>query len=243
MPVESERELVDLVKSGCRLYYDVVNDRFRAYDPRTRKLIRVSRSINKTARYLYVQQEFKRGSRGRRAKASESGVEVSELVEILGKEYGEILKTITQHTRWFTRVLVEIGWRTLIMTLLHFKVDSRELAEKLREFEEPEKFADFILSRLHAVLEANREGAEATLSRDERLKRCEHQLRVEKAVNEELRSQLGELTRHLQVAYIVFDKHGLTLEYVERVAQLKEAIEPLINMLFQPLERRTQQKQ
>jgi hypothetical protein len=128
------------------------------------------------------------------------------------------------------------------MTLLHFKVDSRELAEKLREFEEPEKFADFILSRLHAVLEANREGAEAILSRDERLKRCEHQLRVEKAVNEELRSQLRELTRHLQVAYIVFDKHGLTLEYVERVAQLK-AIEPLINMLFQPLERRTQQKQ
>jgi hypothetical protein len=37
-------------------------------------------------------------------------------------------------------------------------------------------------------------------------------LRVEKAVNEELRSQLRELTRHLQVAYIVFDKHGLTLE-------------------------------
>jgi hypothetical protein len=58
-----------------------------------------------------------------------------------------------------------------------------------------------------------------------------------------LRSQLRELTRHLQVAYIVFDKQGLTLEYVERVAQLKEAIEPLINMLFQPLERRTQQKQ
>jgi hypothetical protein len=179
---------------------------------------------------------------GGERKASESSVKVSELVEILGKEYGEILKTITQPTRWFTRVLVEIGWRTLIMTLLHFKVDSRELAEKLREFEEPEKFADFILSRLHAVLEANREGAEAILGRDERLKRCEHQLRVEKAVNEELRSQLRELTRHLQVAYIVFDRHGLTLEYVERVAQLK-AIEPLINMLFQPLERRTQQKQ
>ena len=53
MPIEDKNELIRLVENGWRLYYDQRHDRFRAYDPSTKKMIRVSRSLNDVAKQLY----------------------------------------------------------------------------------------------------------------------------------------------------------------------------------------------
>ncbi|NAZ12551.1 MAG: hypothetical protein GU359_00160 [Desulfurococcales archaeon] len=50
MPIEDKNELIRLVENGWRLYYDQRHDRFRAYDPSTKKMIRVSRSLNDVAK-------------------------------------------------------------------------------------------------------------------------------------------------------------------------------------------------
>jgi len=55
MAIEDKDELIRLVANGWRLYYDQRHDRFRAYDPYTKKMIRVSRSLNDVAKQLYQQ--------------------------------------------------------------------------------------------------------------------------------------------------------------------------------------------
>ena len=63
MPIEDKNELIRLVENGWRLYYDQKHDRFRAYDPYTKKMIRVSRSLNEVAKQLYQQMREKKKSK------------------------------------------------------------------------------------------------------------------------------------------------------------------------------------
>jgi len=63
MPINDKDELIRLVTNGWRLYYDQRHDRFRAYDPSTKKMIRVSRSLNDVAKQLYQQMREKKRSK------------------------------------------------------------------------------------------------------------------------------------------------------------------------------------
>jgi hypothetical protein len=63
MPIEDKDELIRLVENGWRLYYDQRHDRFRAYDPSTKKMIRVSRSLNDVAKQLYKEIKKKKRSK------------------------------------------------------------------------------------------------------------------------------------------------------------------------------------
>jgi len=68
MPIEDKDELIRLIGNGWKLYYDQRHDRFRAYDPSTKKMIRVSRFLNDVAKQLYQQMIERKRSKDLRIK-------------------------------------------------------------------------------------------------------------------------------------------------------------------------------
>lgn len=208
--IEEENELIGLIESGCRLYYDSAHDRFRVYDPRTRRLERVSRSLNDLAMRLYSQQRQGKG-RGRVEGRAAGSAGMSEVLKTLGKEYSEILRVAMRPAHWFTKVLVEIGWRTMIMVLQYVKIDPEELSKKL---EDPKEFVAFVNSHLSVMAEASAECTEAIMKRDRELRVYKDAAKALAAMVPGPLRQVKALAEQNLIAQFILSKYGLLDEYM-----------------------------
>jgi hypothetical protein len=111
MPIEDKNELIRLVENGWRLYYDQRHDRFRTYDPSTKKMIRVSRSLNDVAKQLYQQMIERKRSKDLMIEKvdADDNVGIKDVFKRLGEHYGEITSILVKRANWYVKALLEIS--------------------------------------------------------------------------------------------------------------------------------------
>jgi hypothetical protein len=215
MPIENRNELIRLVENGWRLYYDQRHDRFRAYDPSTKKMIRVSRSLNDVAKQLYKEMKKKKRSKDLMIEkvATDDTVGVKDVFKRLGEHYGEITSILVRRANWYVKALLEIGWHAMFYVLQLIKMDPAEFSRKLNELNDPDKFADFIISNLYNLVIAGAEGSKAIIEKENELKKCiDENKRLQETVDR-LRQRVEALERMLRAAEYTLLLHGLQEEY------------------------------
>jgi hypothetical protein len=215
MPIEDKNELIRLVENGWRLYYDQRHDRFRAYDPSTKKMIRVNRSLNDVAKQLYKEMKKKKRSKDLMIEkvATDDTVGVKDVFKRLGEHYGEITSILVNRANWFVKALLEIGWHAMFYVLQLIKMDPVEFSRRLNELNDPDKFADFISSNLYNLVIAGAEGSKAIIEKENELKKCvDDNKRLQKTI-ERLRQRVEALERMLRAAEYTLLLHGLQQEY------------------------------
>jgi len=215
MPIEDKNELIRLVENGWKLYYDQRHDRFRAYDPYTKKMIRISRSLNDIAKQLYKEMKKKKRSKELRIEkvATDDTVGVKNVFKRLGEHYGEITSILVRRANWYVKALLKIGWHTLFYVLQLIKMDPAEFSRKLNELDDPDKFADFIISNLYNLVIAGAEGSKAIIEKENELKKCvDENKRLQETVDR-LRQRVEALERMLRAAEYTLLLHGLQEEY------------------------------
>jgi hypothetical protein len=215
MPVKDKDELIKLVENGWRLYYDQKHDRFRAYDPYTKKMIRVSRSLNEVAKQLYQQMREKKKSKDLRTEkvATNDTVGIKDVFKRLGEHYGEITSILVRRANRFVKALLEIGWHAMFYVLQLIKVDPVEFSRKLNELNDPDKFVDFISSNLNNLVIAGAEGSKAIIEKENELKKCADENKRLQETIDRLRQRVEALERMLRAAEYTFLLHGLREEY------------------------------
>jgi len=215
MPIEDKNELIRLVENGGRLYYDQRHDRFRAYDPSTKKMIRVSRSLNDVAKQLYKEMREKKRSKELMIEKvdADNTVGVKDVFKRLGEHYGEITSILVRRANWYVKALLEIGWHAMFYVLQLIKMDPVEFSKRLNELDDPDKFVDFISSNLYNLVIAGAEGSKAIIEKENELKKCvDENKRLQETVDR-LRQRVEALERMLRAAEYTFLLHGLQQEY------------------------------
>jgi len=162
-----------------------------------------------------------------------AGAGFSEVLKALGSEYSEIIKAITEKTRWFTDALVNIGWISTMMALQYARVDPKDISKKVEEFQDAGSFVEFVKKNLSAMVEASSDAVNAILERDKELSKYRNAVEMAKVLINVYRSSVKELIKQLEIAKNIITKYGLTEEYVDMLAQ-RNIVESLIQIPIQP---------
>jgi transposase-like protein len=88
------------------------------------------------------------------------GSGINEVLRVLGQEYAEVIKHVTEKVDWFTDVVVDIGFYSVIAAFQFARVDPKTVLEKIEGFKDPEEFKKEVLKYLEAMIRAGTEGAE-----------------------------------------------------------------------------------
>jgi hypothetical protein len=137
----------------------------------------------------------------------------------LASEYAELVKQLTEKTKWFNQALVEIGFNSLLAAFQYARIDPKEIAEKVEEFKDPEEFVGFVMKYIYAMIEASSESVKAIVERDAKIEKYEKALRILGAMVRAREKVIRDLTRNLQVANAILTKYGLMDEYVAASVQ------------------------
>jgi transcriptional regulator with XRE-family HTH domain len=170
--------------------------------------------------------EKRRGARGRSAEEGETrervrfvGTGISEVLKELGKDYAETVRILSEKRSWFTSVLVDLGFESMLMAFQYAKIDPKDILRKVEEFDDPDKFKEFVRRHLAAMIEASADAVSAILERDKRIRQLENALKVASAIAAGLRKTVEDLTLKLNVAEALISRYGLQDEYVSALMQ------------------------
>jgi len=181
------------------------------------------KTVRNWARKLGIAEEGRiRGetSGGDGGSAKTASVGRGDMVQkTLASEYAEMIKQLTEKTKWFNQALVEIGFNSLLAAFQYARIDPKEIAEKVEEFKDPREFVDFVMNYIYAMIEASSEGVKAIVERDMKIDKYEKALRILGAMVRAREKVIRDLTRNLQVANAILTKYGLMDEYVAASVQ------------------------
>jgi transcriptional regulator with XRE-family HTH domain len=170
--------------------------------------------------------EKRRGAKSKSGEEGETrervrfvGTGISEVLKELGKDYAETVKILSEKRSWFTSVLVDLGFESMLMAFQYAKVDPKDIARKVEEFDNPEKFKEFVRKHLAAMVEASADAVNAILERDKRIRQLENALRVVSAIAAGLKRTVDDLAFKLNIAESLISRYGLHEEYVNALMQ------------------------
>jgi hypothetical protein len=147
------------------------------------------------------------------------GTGISEVMKALGREYAETIEKLSEKRSWFTAVLVDLGFESMLMAFQYAKVDPKDILRKVEEFDDPDKFKEFVRRHLAAMIEASADAVKAVLERDKRIQQLENALRVLSAITAGLKKTVDDLTLKLNMAEMLISKYNLQEEYVNTLMQ------------------------
>jgi AcrR family transcriptional regulator len=147
------------------------------------------------------------------------GTGVSEVMKVLGSEYADMLKTVLEKTQWFTEALVNIGWLSTIAAFQYARVDPKDIPKKLSEFQDSEKFIEFVGKYLIAMIQGSADATNIILEKDRELSKWVNASKTLAAIVKGLKVQVKDLTRQLEIAQSLMTKYGILEEFVNALAQ------------------------
>ena len=148
------------------------------------------------------------------------GTGISEVMRTLGSEYAELLKTVTEKTRWFNDALVEIGWLSTLYAFQYARLSPKEITKKVDEFRDPDKFVEFVNKYLTAMIQASTDATNTILNLEKELSKYRDALKVAGALIKGYKRYVKELNKYLEVARVIITKYGLTEEYSNILMQM-----------------------
>jgi len=147
------------------------------------------------------------------------GTGISEVMKVLGREYAEIISTVTERTKWFTEALVKIGWSSTMMAFQFARVEPKDIPRKVGEFEDADKFVDFVNRNLYAMIQASTDAVKAIIERDEKIRKYEDAIKLMAVIIKAQRKAVSELSRRMQIAQAILTRYGLLEEFMFASAQ------------------------
>ena len=168
-----------------------------------------------------------------------AGPGTSEAVRALGRDYAETIEKLSEKRSWFTSVLMDLGFEAMLIAFQFAKIDPKDIAKKVEEFDDPEKFKEFVRKHLAAMIEASTDATSAILERDKKIKQLEEVARVLSAIAAGLRRTIDYVSLKLNVAETLISKYNLQEEYINMLMQAN-IIQVLTNALFKPAQSQTQ---
>ena len=147
------------------------------------------------------------------------GTGISEVMKVLGREYAEIISTVTERTKWFTEALVKIGWSSTMMAFQFARVEPKDIPRKVGEFEDADKFVDFVNRNLYAMIQASTDAVKAIIERDEKIRKYEDAIKLMAMIIKAQRKAVSELSRKMQIAQAILTRYGLLEEFMFASAQ------------------------
>ena len=148
------------------------------------------------------------------------GTGISEVMKTLGSEYAELLKTVTEKTRWFNDALVEIGWLSTLYAFQYARIDPKDISKKVDEFKDSDKFVGFVNKYLTAMIQASTDATNTILNLEKELSKYRDALKVAGALIKGYKRYVKELNKYLEAARAVITKYGLTEEYSNMLMQM-----------------------
>jgi predicted mannosyl-3-phosphoglycerate phosphatase (HAD superfamily) len=168
-----------------------------------------------------------------------AGPGTSEAVRALGKDYAETIEKLSEKRSWFTNVLVDLGFESILMAFQFAKIDPKDIPRKVEEFNDPEEFKRFVRKYLTAMLESSTDATNAILERDKKIKQLENALKVAAALFWGVKRRVEELSQKMNIAETLISRYGLQDEYMQMLVQA-DIIQVLTNALFEPAQSQTQ---
>jgi len=147
------------------------------------------------------------------------GTGISEVLKALGREYAETIEKLSEKRSWFTAVLVDLGFESMLMAFQYAKIDPKDILRKVEEFDDPDRFKEFVRRHLAAMIEASADAVKAIVERDKRIQQLENVIRVLSAVSAGLKKTVDDLTLKLNMAEMLISKYNLQEEYVNTLMQ------------------------
>jgi transposase len=147
------------------------------------------------------------------------GTGIAEVMKVLGSEYADMLKTVLEKTQWFTEALVNIGWLSTIAAFQYARVDPKDIPKKLSEFQDADKFVEFVGKYLIAMIQGSADATNIILEKDRELSKWVNASKTLAAIVKGLKVQVKDLTRQLEIAQALMTKYGILEEYVNALAQ------------------------
>jgi AcrR family transcriptional regulator len=147
------------------------------------------------------------------------GTGVAEVMKVLGSEYADMLKTVLEKTQWFTEALVNIGWLSTIAAFQYARVDPKDIPKKLSEFQDADKFVEFVGKYLIAMIQGSADATNIILEKDRELSKWVNASKTLAAIVKGLKVQVKDLTRQLEIAQALMTKYGILEEFVNALAQ------------------------
>jgi len=189
---------------------------------------KVEELLNKLSNTVQINQTLpSKESEGRNIRYVGTGI--SEVMRTLGSEYAELLKTITEKTRWFTDALVKIGWLSTIYAFQYARIDPKEIPKKIDEFRDSDKFVEFVNKYLTAMIQASTDATNTILNLEKELNKYKDAFKAAVAFAKAYRKYAKELNKQLEVAKAIITKYGLTEEFSNALMQMN-VLESLMSL-------------
>jgi uncharacterized protein YutE (UPF0331/DUF86 family) len=186
---------------------------YRVLDKITREAKRLAEEISEKGLTPSLKREVREETR------RFVGTGISEVLKALGREYAETIEKLSEKRSWFTAVLVDLGFESMLMAFQYAKVDPKDVLRKVEEFDDPDKFKEFVRRHLAAMIEASADAVKAIVERDKRIRQYENALRVLSAISAGLKKTVDDLTLKLNMAEMLISKYNLQEEYVNTLMQ------------------------
>jgi hypothetical protein len=178
--------------------------------------------VNKLRKKLAAKMESSQSEEGRDGGEKGRkyvGTGISEVMKALGKEYAETIEKLGEKRTWFTSVLVDLGFESILMAFQYARIDPKDIPRKIEEFDDPEKFKEFVRKYLAAMIESSTDATNAILERDKRIKQLETALKVITTLFGGLKRRVEELALKMNIAEMLISKYGLQEEYIQMLMQ------------------------
>jgi len=180
---------------------------------------KVEELLNKLSSTVQINQTLpSRESEGRNIRYVGTGI--SEVMKTLGSEYAELLKTVTEKTRWFNDALVEIGWLSTLYAFQYARLSPKEITKKVNEFRDPGKFVEFVNKYLTAMIQASTDATNTILNLEKELSKYKDAFKAAVALAKGYRKYAKELNKQLEIAKSLITKYGLTEEFTNMLMQM-----------------------
>jgi hypothetical protein len=168
-----------------------------------------------------------------------AGPGTSEAVRALGKDYAETIEKLSEKRSWFTNVLVDLGFESMLMAFQFAKIDPKDIPRKVEEFDNPEKFKEFVRKYLTAMIEASSDATSAILERDKKIRQLENTVKIAAELLKAQKRVIEELLLKINIAETLISRYGLQDEYIQTLMQAN-IIQVLTNALFEPAQSQPQ---
>jgi len=148
-----------------------------------------------------------------------AGPGTSEVIRALGKDYAETIEKLSEKRSWFTSVLVDLGFEAMLIAFQLAKIDPKDIAKKVEEFDNPEKFREFVRRHLTAMIEAGTDAASAILERDKKIRQLENAVKVLAELYKAQKKVIKDLSHEMTITKALITKYGLLDEYIRMLIQ------------------------
>jgi cell division septum initiation protein DivIVA len=106
-----------------------------------------------------------------------------------------------------------------MMAFQFARVEPKDIPKKIEEFEDADKFVDFVNKNLYAMIQASTDAVKAIIERDEKIRKYEDAIKLMAMIIKAQRKAVSELSRKMQIAQAILTRYGLLEEFMFASAQ------------------------